>query len=853
MSIKRKIILMLICVGIILIVLTVNVVRRLQDDQPDSPGERLVSENVITRAEAFRLLSYLEYDRAEREDISFGITYSEKQMSDWYDTYVNAVCKMGLIDSNVATSPKEVLTYGFCKELIDKLIMNNPEYQAVYTGLSFEFTKADMEMQISDFLEIYQTLISVIPEEDKIIKEATLLVLGEEATEDGQKRMVTDLGKYYYLDAKDYKKYNKQTVGAAESDGSQPTPTIQASTSIDDGAASEETISLVDRFMDKGINVLVCGQEIICITSESTDKIVIHNVWIKQATDLQVETFINGIDKSFTAVSKLKSPMEKVIGDITVENQKIIKINVKPDMIQGKVLRSGENYIEIEGYGEVPLEEDYKIYKIYGEISVEPTGSILVGYENTDFIVSEGKISAALITESIKAENIRVLIKTTDHKDIYHQKIEFTATSDFTVSTKETKKTYSAGDTVTIEPGNEMFKDGRITVKTSKEAAKIKILSIERSYGNPKYRGSIEIAEENSGLIMVNELPLEEYLYAVIPSEMPTSYGMEALKVQAVCARSYAYRHLLANSLNQYGAHVDDSVAYQVYNNIAENEDSILAVKDTYGEVIKYEDQVIIAYYFSTSCGHTTDPASVWANDVELPYLNGKLILNEEAGEVVEAQSKVAKKYENLSSENSFKSFLEATDISTYDSSFNWYRWKVSMSTDNIKKVIDSTLANRYDNNPDLIQTMTKKGEDGKKAEFESIPVDTVGDIVDISVVKRETSGIISEILITGSKNTIKVKTEYNIRALLAPTYDSVIRQDESEVGNLSMLPSAFFRIDREETGGKLSGIKLSGGGYGHGVGMSQNSVKALTDAGKDYKEIVSYYYEGTELGFIYE
>ena len=65
--------------------------------------------------------------------------------------------------------------------------------------------------------------------------------------------------------------------------------------------------------------------------------------------------------------------------------------------------------------------------------------------------------------------------------------------------------------------------------------------------------------QKQIGLLIVNELPLEEYLYAVIPSEMPTYYGLEPLKVQAVCARSYAYKHLVANNLSKYGAHVDDS------------------------------------------------------------------------------------------------------------------------------------------------------------------------------------------------------------------------------------------------------------------------------------------------------
>lgn len=826
MSIKRKIMLMGICIGIIAIVLTVNVVKRIQDDNPSVVDT--VKENIMTRAEVYRLLSYLEYDKTDRESLTNGITYSDEKMSGWYDSYVNAVHKMGLIEEKVTTNPSEALTYGFCKELIDKLILSNPNFQKAYSGLTFEFTNAEGDMLISDFIELYKSILALVPKEESLVSENTFLILGREVTEEGVDRIVTDQGKFYYLDAKSYEDNAKRKT-------------------------TKDPEAFVNQYMDKGVTVLSCDQEIILIKALATDQIVVHNVWIKQGKDLQVDTFINGIDKTFNAISNLKTPIEKVVGDITIENQKIVKINVKPDMIQGKVLRSGKDYIEIEGYGKVTLDENYKIYKTYGDLSVEPSGSVLVGYDNTDFVVSDGKISAAIITESIKAENIRVLLKTSDYKGLYHSSIEFTATSDFTVSTKNKEKSYKKGDKVTVKKGDKLFDDGRITIKTSKEDAKIKILSINRSYGNPKYRGSIEISEEDNGLIVVNELPLEEYLYAVIPSEMPTSYGNEALKVQAVCARSYAYRHLLANSLSDYGAHVDDSSTYQVYNNISENEDSVLAVKDTYGEVIKYNDDVIVAYYYSTSCGHTTDPASVWSNGVELPYLSGKLILTEEEGEATQAQSKAEKQYEDLSSEKSFKNFIKATDVTTYDSDFNWYRWKVTMSIKNIKKVIDSKLADRYNSNPNLILTMTSKAKDGKKAVYESIPVDTVGDIVDISVLKRGSSGIITELLIKGSKKTVKVLKEYNIRALLAPIYDSLIRQDESEIDQLSMLPSAFFMIERKEKSGKLTSFKFTGGGFGHGVGMSQNAVKALSDSGKDYEEIVSYFYKGTELGLIYE
>ncbi len=821
MSVKRKLILIGICVIIVIAVFAVNVIRGVNEDKEIQ--DTTVKEKVITRAEAYRLLSYLEYDKGERENLEKGITYSGDAESGWYDPYVNAVCKMGLIESSITVAPTEALSYGTCKEYIDKLITKKPELQKVYEGLAFDFGKADEKMDTEDFIELYEAMIALLPQEEQKITDETLFVLGTEADEHGTDRLVTDVGKFYY----------------------------------------EHALDQVASYMDKGIKAFVCKQEIILLSDVTTEPIVLQNIWLKLGEGTKLSTFINGIDKEFETKYDLLQKVESTVCDITIEDQKVVKILRKPEAIRGKVLRTGQDYIEIEGYGKIPLEKNYKIYKLYGKLSVEPTNSILVGYENTEFVVSLGKISAALIRESIKAQNIRVLLSTSGYQSYYHDKLELTATSDFILSYKDTEKEYKKGDTVTLEPGNALLSQGRIKVSTKDEGGRIQLRSIQRSDGIPSYRGSIEIAEGERGLLVVNELPLEEYLYAVIPSEMPTYYGLEALKVQAVCARSYAYKHLLANSLSQYGAHVDDSVAFQVYNNISENEDSILAVKDTYGKVIEYQNEVITAYYFSTSCGHTADAGSVWANGQNYPYLKGKLLYegkddkeDNEDGAAESGASDTAsyleQQYSDLSVEENFRSFIEAKDVSTYDSGFNWYRWRVTMKVNDIKKVINQNLSNRYQANPELI--LTKTGQNEKREDvFESVPVDSVGNIVDISVGKREASGIISELIIVGSNKTVKIKTEYNIRALLAPVYDTVIRQDDSEVNGLTLLPSAFFLIDKNKKEGKLNSITLVGGGYGHGVGMSQNGVKALADAGSDYERILQYFYTGTSLDVIYE
>ena len=110
---------------------------------------------------------------------------------------------------------------------------------------------------------------------------------------------------------------------------------------------------------------------------------------------------------------------------------------------------------------------------------------------------------------------------------------------------------------------------------------------------------------------LVNTLPLEEYLYGVVPSEMPASYPEEALKAQAVCARTYACVQMMNSSLGDLGAQVDDSVSYQVYQNRRRGSSSSQAVEATAGEILLNNGSPINAYYFSTSHGQTSTD-QVW-------------------------------------------------------------------------------------------------------------------------------------------------------------------------------------------------------------------------------------------------
>ncbi|MGB9856628.1 MAG: SpoIID/LytB domain-containing protein [Dictyoglomaceae bacterium] len=136
-----------------------------------------------------------------------------------------------------------------------------------------------------------------------------------------------------------------------------------------------------------------------------------------------------------------------------------------------------------------------------------------------------------------------------------------------------------------------------------------KKIGINSSY----YRGIIEI--NNDGWV-INTLNLEDYLLGVVPSEMPYNYPLEALKAQAVSARTYA--------LSNLGKHKDfdlcSTVHCQVYKGASyEKERSNMAVKETMGEVITYNGQLIKAFYHSSSGGITENSEDVWGG--YYPYL----------------------------------------------------------------------------------------------------------------------------------------------------------------------------------------------------------------------------------------
>jgi stage II sporulation protein D len=130
-----------------------------------------------------------------------------------------------------------------------------------------------------------------------------------------------------------------------------------------------------------------------------------------------------------------------------------------------------------------------------------------------------------------------------------------------------------------------------------------------------RYRGSIQIDVVAGKLRAINMVGLEQYLYGVVPSEMPFTWLPEALKAQAVVARSYALATRRTGAFDLYSDTRD-----QVYLGIEHEKPSTnAAVNDTAGQVVLYEGEVAKTYFFSTSGGRTASAEDVWGEPV--PYL----------------------------------------------------------------------------------------------------------------------------------------------------------------------------------------------------------------------------------------
>ena len=364
--------------------------------------------------------------------------------------------------------------------------------------------------------------------------------------------------------------------------------------------------------------------------------------------------------------------------------------------------------------------------------------------------------------------------------------------------------------------------------------SQLQLLELNRKGIPAKYEGMIEIkkAKNNCGFNIINVVDMQNYLRGVVPNEMPVSFGLEALKAQSIAARNYA---LNANMTSDYD--LVDSTAAQVYygaNSYKNVTDE--AILKTHGIYALYNEKPIMALYFSTSSGITDDWDDVFNNGEKSdlhPYLKARPDFENQ--DFLKNENDVVKFY----SQNG-----NGLDINSPK-----FRWNIEFTRQELEQVLHTTL-----------QQQSKAGLVEPKYD---------GDIVleglkDIKPIKRTQSGKIVELLIESKTGNYKVKKELGIRRVLRK--------------NNAMLPSGNFFVEfegKERLAGdkenepkvQESGliklfdiidderyptiIRFIGGGFGHGVGMSQFGASNLAKQGKKYPEILSHYYSDINISTV--
>ena len=398
-------------------------------------------------------------------------------------------------------------------------------------------------------------------------------------------------------------------------------------------------------------------------------------------------------------------------------------------------------------------------------------------------------------------EKIRVLLTNTSMNSVFHDKIQITGSHNFTVERKGKKQNYQAGTSVTLSVADFSKSNEKVTFQC--QEGKLKVTSILRRQEVPAYRGKLEIKKAEDGLLLINELTIQEYLYGVVPGEMSAGYPLEALKAQAVCARSYAWNQKKNHHYKRYDAHVDDTTAFQVYNMAGEDEKTKKAVDTTAGELLFHGKNVITTYYYSTSWGSSATTEEAWGSAASSCY-PAKLQITKDS------QKSTGIKSLDFSDEKIFRSFMTKEICQTFDGESGWYRWKAEVPAQ---------------------QLGARLG---------------IGIVRKIVVLDRSKSGLLQRVRVEGTKGSRTIGGQQSIREkLFAP--GTVIRTQDGSTQSLSLLPSAAFFVKDSVSDGNVI-FQMIGGGFGHGVGMSQNGAAAMAEEGYSYQQILTHYYDNCRI-----
>ncbi|MGD6831730.1 SpoIID/LytB domain-containing protein [Sutcliffiella halmapala] len=339
-----------------------------------------------------------------------------------------------------------------------------------------------------------------------------------------------------------------------------------------------------------------------------------------------------------------------------------------------------------------------------------------------------------------------------------------------------------------------------------------------------EYRGSFIIKKYGSnGIEIVNVLGIEDYIKGVVPNESYPSWHMEALKAQSVTARSYAYASgILSNTTSS-----------QVYNGFSsEHSRTNEAVEATKGEVVKYQGKPIMTFFGAASGGVTANYGDVWSSGGHKPYY-ASVPDPYEAQAIAEAGAMVQRAHKWTFNYSANELLSEYTLVTKQPFSPTVSLLDMEITKTGANGEVSSVTYKTTDG------TFTRTGNEGQiRAIFPSEPAFynmLPSSMFNVSYTKDYTVKLADQ--------DVDAFSVYNQKIQLPNGTQSITGTDVnilSSSGTVSH-PSA------------PKTITVSGGGWGHRIGMSQWGAQGFAKFGnKNYKEILVHYYPGTEVSSQY-
>lgn len=338
--------------------------------------------------------------------------------------------------------------------------------------------------------------------------------------------------------------------------------------------------------------------------------------------------------------------------------------------------------------------------------------------------------------------------------------------------------------------------------------------------GNRSYRGVLETGRHTGqGITPVNIINIEEYLFSVVPSEMPASWHLEALKAQAIAARSFTYTR--RGSHNHLGYELCDTIFSQVYSGTEiEHPNSTKAVIQTQGIMAFYNGNVILATYFSSSGGFTEYSENVWIE--ALPYLRS----------VASPHEIGALEWERTFTLSEISLLANSLNIGNVTS--------ISIShTPNgrVESLILNGANGTYYIERESIRTFFAPSPGGSLPSRNFVMVGGQN-------ATHMRSGAYLRNIATISQNNLYQSSIYNFYAIYA--YGSIIAVDNPTLIGYYKYNLSYQPIQIKES--TSYNIVFSGRGWGHGVGMSQFGANSLAQLGYNHIAILQHYYTGVEI-----